>query len=95
MAKYSCKASHEQITSRDSDPERWRERGVPEQLVQMAAAAIRLSQRPGLRGIGAWVHMLGFRGHFVTKSRGYSTNLGTLRADRAAYRAQQDDPDEH
>jgi hypothetical protein len=25
--------------------------------------------------------------HFVTKSRGYSTNLGTLRADRAAYRA--------
>jgi hypothetical protein len=31
--------------------------------------------------------MLGFRGHFVTKSRGYSTNLGTLRATRAAYRA--------
>jgi hypothetical protein len=38
--------------------------------------------------------MLGFRGHFVTKSRGYSTNLGTLRADRAAYRAQQDEPDQ-
>jgi hypothetical protein len=37
--------------------------------------------------------MLGFRGHFVTKSRGYSTNLGTLRADRAAYRAKQDEPD--
>jgi hypothetical protein len=37
--------------------------------------------------------MLGFRGHFVTKSRGYSTSLGTLRADRAAYRAQQDEPD--
>jgi hypothetical protein len=27
--------------------------------------------------------MLGFRGHFVTKSRGYSTTLGTLRAHRA------------
>jgi hypothetical protein len=93
VAKYSCKASHEQITSRDSDPDRWRERGVPEQLVQMAAAAIRLSQRAGLRGLGGWVHMLGFRGHFVTKSRGYSTNLGTLRADRAAYRAKQDKPD--
>jgi hypothetical protein len=38
--------------------------------------------------------MLGFRGHFVTKSRGYSTNLGALRADRAAYRAQQDQPDD-
>jgi hypothetical protein len=31
--------------------------------------------------------MLGFRGHFVTKSRGYSTTLGELRAARAAYRA--------
>jgi hypothetical protein len=54
IAKYSCKASHERITNRDSDPDRWRDRGVPEQLVQMALAAIRLSQRPGLRGIGGW-----------------------------------------
>jgi len=36
--------------------------------------------------------MLGFRGHFVTKSRGYSTTLGELRAARAAYRAGQDQP---
>jgi hypothetical protein len=36
--------------------------------------------------------MLGFRGHFVTKSRRYSTNLGELRATRAAYRAHQDKP---
>jgi len=92
VAKYSCKASHEQITTRDTDPDRWRERGVPEQLVQMAAAALRLCQRSGLRELGRWVHMLGFRGHFVTKSRGYSTNLGELRAARAAYRAQQDKP---
>jgi hypothetical protein len=33
VAKYSCKASHEQITSRDINPGRWRDRGVPEQLV--------------------------------------------------------------
>jgi hypothetical protein len=94
VAKYACKASHEQITSRDHDLDGWRQRGVPEQLVQMAAATIRLSARAGLRGLGGWVHMLGFRGHFVTKSRGYSTNLGTLRADRAAYRAKQDKDDE-
>jgi hypothetical protein len=92
VAKYSCKASHEQITTRDSDPDRWRDRGVPEQLVQMAYAALRLAERPGLRDLGRWVHMLGFRGHFVTKSRGYSTNLGELRATRAAYRARQDEP---
>jgi hypothetical protein len=91
VAKYSCKTSHEQITTRDTDPDHWRDRGVPEQLVQMAVAALRLTECPGLRGLGRWVHMLGFRGHFVTKSRGYSTNLGQLRADRATYRAQQDE----
>ena len=90
VAKYSCKASHEQITTRDTDPDRWRDRGIPEQLVQLAAATLRLTERPGLWDLGRWVHMLGFRGHFVTKSRGYSTTLGELRAARAAYRARQD-----
>jgi replication initiator protein RepSA len=92
VAKYSCKSSHEQITTRDTDTDRWRDRGVPEQLVQMAAAALRLSQRPDFRELGRWVHMLGFRGHFVTKSRSYSTTLGELRAARAAYRAREDEP---
>jgi hypothetical protein len=92
VAKYSCKASHEQITSRDTDLDRWRDRGVPEHLIEMAAAALRLVDRPGLGGLARWVHMLGFRGHFVTKSRRYSTNLGTLRATRATYRAHQDEP---
>jgi hypothetical protein len=94
VAKYSCKASHEQITTRDTNPDRWRDRGVPEHLVQMATTALRLAGCPGLRRLGRWVHMLGFRGHFVTKSRRYSTNLGELRATRAAYRARQDEPPE-
>jgi hypothetical protein len=34
--------------------------------------------------------MLGFRGHFVTKSRGYSTTLGELRETRARWRAERD-----
>jgi hypothetical protein len=33
--------------------------------------------------------MLGFRGHFSTKSRRYSTTLGALRQTRADYRAAQ------
>jgi hypothetical protein len=90
VAKHSSKASHEQITTRDTDPDRWRDRGVPEQLVQMAAATLRLAERSRLQELGGWAHMLGFRGHFVTKSRGYSTTLGELRAARAAYRARQD-----
>ncbi|MFI9212550.1 replication initiator protein RepSA [Streptomyces sp. NPDC053253] len=43
-----------------------------------------------------WAHMLGFRGHFSTKSRLYSTTLGALRQIRADYRAAQEghaDPD--
>ncbi|MER6171118.1 replication initiator [Streptosporangium sp. NPDC001681] len=32
-----------------------------------------------------WAHMLGFRGHFSTRSRHYSTTLGDIRADRTAY----------
>ncbi|WP_307824982.1 replication initiator protein RepSA [Streptomyces sp. M2CJ-2] len=37
-----------------------------------------------------WAHMLGFRGHFSTKSRRYSTTLGALRQVRADYRARQE-----
>jgi hypothetical protein len=49
----------------------------------------------------AWAHMLGFRGHFSTKSRRYSTTLGALRTARADYRRAQAltalglDPQEH
>ncbi|MEU8269920.1 replication initiator [Sphaerisporangium sp. NPDC049002] len=36
-----------------------------------------------------WAHMLGFRGHFSTKSRHYSTTLGDLRGARGDHRAQE------
>jgi hypothetical protein len=55
----------------------------------MALACFSLAQRPALEGIGRWAHALGFRGHFMTKSRWYSTTLGELRAARARYRAGQ------
>jgi hypothetical protein len=55
------------------------------------AVCIRLSKLPGLEDLrlAAWAHMLGFGGHFSTKSRAYSTTLGALRADRAAYQREQ------
>lgn len=37
-----------------------------------------------------WVHMLGFRGHFSSKSRGFSTTLGTLREARRTWRTEHD-----
>ncbi|MBW0103219.1 replication initiator [Pseudonocardia sp. KRD291] len=33
-----------------------------------------------------WAHMLGFRGHFLTKSRAYSTTFGAIRGERRTYR---------
>ncbi len=42
------------------------------------------------RMLAHWAHMLGFRGHFSTKSRQYSTTLGALRQVRADYRARQE-----
>ena len=41
-----------------------------------------------------WAHMLGFRGHFSTRTRHYSTTLTHLRAERTAWRTRQDDPQE-
>ncbi|GAA1571761.1 replication initiator protein RepSA [Actinomadura kijaniata] len=39
--------------------------------------------------LAEWAHMLGFRGHFSTKSRRYSTTLGALRQARMAHNQQQ------
>ena len=35
--------------------------------------------------LGKWAHMLGFRGHFSSKSRRYSTTLGRLRSARRRF----------
>jgi hypothetical protein len=37
--------------------------------------------------LGKWAHMLGFRGHFSTKSRSYSITLGRLRRARQRFQA--------
>ncbi|MFE2088442.1 replication initiator protein RepSA [Streptomyces sp. NPDC059460] len=42
------------------------------------------------RLLAHWSHMLGFRGHFSTKTPRYSTTLGALRGARADWRAQQE-----
>lgn len=40
-------------------------------------------------GLRRWAHMLGYGGHFSTKSRRYSTTLTALRTARADHRAEQ------
>ncbi|MGP2442914.1 replication initiator [Streptomyces sp. JW3] len=38
-----------------------------------------------------WAHMLGFRGHFSTRTRHYSTTLAHLQAERTAWRTRRPD----
>jgi hypothetical protein len=38
---------------------------------------------PGWSRLRPWAHMLGFGGHFATKSRAYSTTFGALRGARS------------
>jgi hypothetical protein len=41
-------------------------------------------------GLRRWAHMLGFRGHFLTKSRRYSTTFTALRQQRRIWRLVED-----
>jgi hypothetical protein len=60
---------------------------VPTHVVELVRACLELGARPSLATLrlGKWAHMLGFGGHFPTKSRRYSTTLGALRRARVAY----------
>jgi hypothetical protein len=62
---------------------------VSEHTRSMISTAWELGGRREFRRLRLrrWAHMLGYRGHFSTKSRVYSTTLGALRQVRADYRA--------
>jgi hypothetical protein len=61
--------------------------GLPDHVAQLVHAAWELGGRPELEGLRlrAWAHMLGFRGHWSTKSRRYSTTMTVLRRARVAF----------
>ncbi|MEU2508770.1 replication initiator protein RepSA [Streptomyces sp. NPDC007863] len=104
VAKYATKAA--ETTGTVNHPVGNKEAlvllGVPDHPRRLMEACMDLDAAYPDRRLRAWAHMLGFRGHFSTKSRAYSTTLGALRQVRADYRAQQQrtalglpDPDEH
>ncbi|MFE9677389.1 replication initiator [Streptomyces sp. NPDC006259] len=59
--------------------------GVTDHARQMILTCWHLGALPELEDLRLrkWAHMLGFRGHFSTKSRAYSVTLGALRQERA------------
>jgi hypothetical protein len=60
---------------------------MPAHVAGLVRAAWELGGRAELEGLRlrAWAHMLGFGGHWSTKSRRYSTTMGALRRARIAF----------
>jgi hypothetical protein len=61
--------------------------GLPAHVAELVRAAWELGGRPELDRLRlrAWAHMLGFGGHWSTKSRRYSTTFTVLRRARVAF----------
>jgi hypothetical protein len=60
---------------------------LPAHVAELVRAAWTLGGRPELEPLRLrpWAHMLGFGGHWSTKSRRYSTTMGALRRARVAF----------
>jgi len=86
LAKYATKSADD--TGVFDNPHHRRIRATTRSLAvrARASAAEGAATESPYALLGKWVHMLGFRGHFASKSRRYSITLGALR--RARRRAQ-------
>ncbi|WP_411149597.1 replication initiator protein RepSA [Streptomyces sp. A30] len=91
LAKYATKAAETTgtVDRRIGNKEALVLLGVPDHPRRLIEACLDLHALYPDRKLRDWAHMLGFRGHFSTKSRRYSTTLGALRQVRADYRAAQ------
>ncbi|NML49330.1 replication initiation protein [Streptomyces sp. R302] len=89
IAKYATKAAETtgSLDRRVGNREALVLLGVPDHTRRLVEACFDLDPLYPDRRLLAWAHMLGFRGHFSTKSRQYSTTLSELRQTRADYRA--------
>ncbi|WP_128801815.1 MULTISPECIES: replication initiator protein RepSA [unclassified Streptomyces] len=92
VAKYATKAAENTGTldRRIGELAELDRHGVPDHARRLITACRDLDPLYPDRRLWAWAHMLGFRGHFSSKSRRYSTTLGALRQARADYRATQE-----
>ncbi|WP_436319468.1 replication initiator protein RepSA [Streptomyces zhihengii] len=92
IAKYATKAAETtgSLDRRIGNREALVLLGVPDHTRRLVEACFDLDPLYPDRRLMAWAHMLGFRGHFSTKSRRYSTTLGELRQTRVDYRAAQE-----
>ncbi|HEY6423542.1 MAG TPA: replication initiator [Pseudonocardiaceae bacterium] len=90
IAKYATKSAEDfGLGERRITPEALPLLDVPDHVEHLVRVAWQLGEHPAYEGLRRWVHMLGFRGHFASKSRSYSTTLGAIRGERRAFRQRQ------
>ena len=93
LAKYATKSATDATPDSGTNPHLCRLRTV---LDEVAALVVDDAHDHGLVDVedvkalpygllGKWTHMLGFRGHFSSKSRRYSVTLGQLRRARRRF----------
>jgi hypothetical protein len=89
IAKYATKSVEDIGSSPEDQGDHFR---------RIKSAALEIARRSSSRTAGGsnayrllpkWVGMLGFRGHFMSKSRRYSVTLGYLRNERRQFRRRQ------
>jgi hypothetical protein len=90
VAKYATKATESfgsGLDRRLTDDDLDGLADLPAHVGELVRACWELGARPGLGRLRlrAWAHMLGFRGHWSTKSRRYSTTMTALRRARVQY----------
>ncbi|MFF7130800.1 replication initiator protein RepSA [Streptomyces sp. NPDC008196] len=92
VAKYATKAAETTgtVDRRVGNKEVLELLDIPDHPRRLIEACLDLHALYPDRKLRDWAHMLGFRGHFSSKSRRYSTTLGVLRQTRADYRAAQE-----
>src|SRR6185312_13675661 len=90
IAKYATKSADDfGLGDRRITPETLPHLEVTYHVDRLVRTAWQLGEHPAYDGLRRWVHMIGFRGHFASKSRRYSTTLGTIRSERRIYRKRQ------
>jgi hypothetical protein len=90
IAKYATKATESfgsGLDRRLTDDDLDHLDRLPAHVAELVRAAWELGGRPelGRLRLRPWAHMLGFGGHWSTKSRRYSTTFGVLRRARIAF----------
>jgi hypothetical protein len=90
IAKYATKAAEDfGLGHRRITPDALALLDVTDHAARIVRTAWRLGGHEAYAGLRRWVHMIGFRGHFASKSRRYSTTLAAIRAERRTYRQRQ------